>query len=71
MGLIGNKRLNEGVALPTIIFSLRYLCCTSIWYAMAGYLACYSHLFHGTIVLEGLILMLVYADCGVVLGCSD
>ena len=52
-----------------IFFSCRYLCYTSVWYGVAGYLASCSHLVQGTIVLEGLILMLVYVDSGVVLGC--
>ena len=68
MGLIGNKRLNEGGALPTLIFFMRIPLLYFSLVCSGRTLACYSHLFQGTIVLEGLILMLVYADCGVVLG---
>ena len=70
MGLIGNKLLNEGGALPTISF---YMKIPLLYFSLVCNGRTFSSLklsFQGTIVLEGLILMLAYADCGVVLECS-
>ena len=54
--------------LPKFL-SRRCLCCTSAGYVVAGHLASCGLLVQETIVLEGLLLMPVQSDRGVVLGC--